>query len=184
MGRLCHPREADALFTFTVLTTFSNEVSATVHDRIPVIVQPKDNARWLDPETEEITDLLAPYPAAGMIISAGGSTARRTTTQGSSSRRDDDAPRRSGCVATVVLLVRSNYGSSSASRRTATFKESFAGSPLLAMFWRHSSRFDSVRQLTALLRHTGGSRHESKIFTDVTSGEAFPPISSGSEVQG
>ena len=55
---------------------------------------------------------------------------------------------------------------------------------VLARFWRHSSRFDSVRQLTALLRHTGRSRHESKIFTDVTSGEAFPPISSGSEVAG
>ncbi len=62
-----HARDADALFAFTVLTTSRNEVSATVHDRMPVIVQPKDYARWLDPKNQEITDLLAPHPAEGMI---------------------------------------------------------------------------------------------------------------------
>ena len=67
MWDVWHAREADALCTFTVLTTFPNEVSATVHDRMPVIVKQKDYARWLDPENEAITDLLAPYPAEGMI---------------------------------------------------------------------------------------------------------------------
>ena len=46
-----HAREEDRLYTFTVLTTFPNDVSATVHDRMPVIVQPQDYWRWLDPET-------------------------------------------------------------------------------------------------------------------------------------
>ena len=59
--------ELDALFTFSVLTTFPNEVSATVHDRMPLIGQPKDYARWLDRENEEVADILAPYPSHGMV---------------------------------------------------------------------------------------------------------------------
>jgi putative SOS response-associated peptidase YedK len=30
-----------------------------VHDRMPVIVQPKDYQRWLDPENEDVSDILA-----------------------------------------------------------------------------------------------------------------------------
>jgi SOS response associated peptidase (SRAP) len=45
-----HAREPEALFTFTLLTTLPNEVSATVHDRMPLIVQPNEHARWLDRE--------------------------------------------------------------------------------------------------------------------------------------
>ena len=67
MWDVWHAREEDVLFTFTVLTTFPNEVSATVHDRMPLIVQPKDYARWLDQENAEIADILAPYPVEGMI---------------------------------------------------------------------------------------------------------------------
>ena len=83
MWDVWHAREADALFTFTVLTTFPNEVSATVHDRMPVIVQAKDYARWLDPENEEIADILAPsQPRAwSRTRSASGSTVRRTMTR-------------------------------------------------------------------------------------------------------
>jgi len=65
-----HAREPEALFTFTVLTTLPNEVSGTVHDRMPLIVQPKDYARWLDPENEDVADLLAPYPAERMVAYA------------------------------------------------------------------------------------------------------------------
>ena len=42
MWDVLHAREPEALFTFTVLTTFPNEVSGTIHDRMPVIVQPKE----------------------------------------------------------------------------------------------------------------------------------------------
>ena len=55
------------LFTFTFLTTFPNEVSAAVHDRMPVIVQPKDYARWLDRENEDIADILAPYSSDRIV---------------------------------------------------------------------------------------------------------------------
>ena len=48
-------------------TTFPNEVSATVHDRMPLIVQPKDYARWLDRGNADIGDILAPCPSDGMI---------------------------------------------------------------------------------------------------------------------
>ena len=34
---------------------------------MPLIVQPKDYARWLDPENEEVADIFAPYPAGGMV---------------------------------------------------------------------------------------------------------------------
>ena len=55
-----HAREKHRLYTFTVLTTFPNDVSATVHDRMPVIVQAKDYQRWLDPDNQDIADIIAP----------------------------------------------------------------------------------------------------------------------------
>ena len=45
--------------TFTVLTTFPDEVSSMVHDRVPATVRPKDYQRWLDPENEDVADILA-----------------------------------------------------------------------------------------------------------------------------
>lgn len=67
MWDVWHAKEEDRLYTFTVLTTFPNEVSATVHDRMPVIVQPKDYQRWLDPENEDVADIIAPPPSEGWI---------------------------------------------------------------------------------------------------------------------
>ena len=34
---------------------------------MPLIVQPKDYQRWLDPGNEHVLDLLAPAPAGGWI---------------------------------------------------------------------------------------------------------------------
>jgi putative SOS response-associated peptidase YedK len=67
MWDVWHAREPEALFTFTALTTFPNKVSGMVHDRMPLIVEPKDYARWLDPENEDVADIRGPYPAAGMV---------------------------------------------------------------------------------------------------------------------
>ena len=67
MWDVWHAREEDRLYTFKGLTTFPNEVSATVHDRMPVIVQPKDYQRWLDPENEDVAGILAPPPSGGWI---------------------------------------------------------------------------------------------------------------------
>jgi putative SOS response-associated peptidase YedK len=54
-----------------------------VHDRVPVIVQARDCQRWLDPENEDVADILATPPSERMIAYpvSGGSTARSTTTQ-------------------------------------------------------------------------------------------------------
>lgn len=60
-----HEGQADAIPSFALLTTEPNERAATVHDRMPVIVQTKDYRRWLDPgvtASEKLADILGPYP--------------------------------------------------------------------------------------------------------------------------
>lgn len=59
----------DTLETCTVITTPANRLVATASDRMPVIVEPIEYGRWLDPEyahAEEMARLLRPYPAAAM----------------------------------------------------------------------------------------------------------------------
>jgi len=65
------PREqADAqpLETFTILTTDPNQLMEPVHNRMPVILEPKDYDRWLAPgdPARPPVDLLRPYPAERM----------------------------------------------------------------------------------------------------------------------
>ena len=62
------PDKQRAMDTFAIITTEPNELTATVHNRMPVILQPRDYERWLrrdDAERPPI-DLLRPYDAAGM----------------------------------------------------------------------------------------------------------------------
>lgn len=51
-----------------LLTTESNELVASIHDRMPVIVGREDYARWLEPKTPipEIKNLLLPFPEQRM----------------------------------------------------------------------------------------------------------------------
>ena len=65
MWDVWYAREPETLFTFIVLTTFPNEVSGMVHDRMRVIVQPKDYQRWLDPENKDVADIRATPPSHG-----------------------------------------------------------------------------------------------------------------------
>ena len=67
MWDVWHAREEDRLYTFTVLMTFPNEGSGMVYDRMPVIVQPKDYQRWLNPENDDVADMLAPALATVWI---------------------------------------------------------------------------------------------------------------------
>jgi putative SOS response-associated peptidase YedK len=50
----------------TIITTRPNELMATMHDRMPVILQERDQRRWLDRAEHaggDFHDLLVPYPA-------------------------------------------------------------------------------------------------------------------------
>ena len=49
--------------TCTIVTTEPNEPMAELHDRMPVILDPKDHDRWLDPSVPGAKELLRPYPA-------------------------------------------------------------------------------------------------------------------------
>jgi putative SOS response-associated peptidase YedK len=62
--------EGKTLETCTILTTDANEVVRPVHDRMPVIIGPKDFDRWLDPDQKDpakVQGLLRPYPAEAML---------------------------------------------------------------------------------------------------------------------
>jgi len=55
--------------TCTVITTAPNSLMADIHDRMPVILNPEDEAFWLDRGNGDVTALLSllrPYPADQM----------------------------------------------------------------------------------------------------------------------
>jgi len=62
------PKEGEPLETFTVLTTDPNAVMERIHNRMPVILEPQDYARWLEPgdPAQPPVDLLRPYSAEKM----------------------------------------------------------------------------------------------------------------------
>jgi putative SOS response-associated peptidase YedK len=57
-----------SLETYTVITTEPNEQMETIHNRMPVILAPKDYERWMEPggSSHLPVDLLMPYPAENM----------------------------------------------------------------------------------------------------------------------
>ncbi len=63
------PATGDWLQSFTIITTDPNELTAKVHNRMPVIVKPSDYDRWLTRDLVEQPpiDVLRPYDAAAMI---------------------------------------------------------------------------------------------------------------------
>ncbi len=62
------PKEGAPLETFTILTTDPNELMEPVHNRMPVILAPRDYERWLDTGNADQppVDLLRPFPAENM----------------------------------------------------------------------------------------------------------------------
>jgi putative SOS response-associated peptidase YedK len=66
----------DTIETCTVITTAANRLVAMASDRMPVILDPVEYGRWLDPtyeRAEEMARLLRPYPAAAMTAVPVGS---------------------------------------------------------------------------------------------------------------
>jgi len=59
------------LKTCTVITTDANELLASIHDRMPVIVDSDDWPAWLGEtmaEAADVKSLLRPFPAERMTI--------------------------------------------------------------------------------------------------------------------
>lgn len=59
-------RDGQVLDTCTILTTPANALLRSLHDRMPVIIAPDDYARWLDPHSAEVGDLIKAFPAERM----------------------------------------------------------------------------------------------------------------------
>ncbi len=77
--------EEKTIESSTILTTEPNSLVATLHDRMPVILDPKDFDVWLDPEVqlpERLAPLLRPFPAERM-------TAHPVGTRVNDPRNDD-----------------------------------------------------------------------------------------------
>lgn len=58
--------DGSPLRSCTIITTSANEVTAPIHDRMPVLLRPEDEALWLDNAITQAADLLPlliPYPA-------------------------------------------------------------------------------------------------------------------------
>jgi putative SOS response-associated peptidase YedK len=55
------------LESFSIVTAEANEMVATIHNRMPVIIAPADYERWLTANPPPI-DLLKPYPAQSMRV--------------------------------------------------------------------------------------------------------------------
>jgi putative SOS response-associated peptidase YedK len=58
--------------TFAILTTEANRLVAQLHNRMPVILQPQDEATWLSPEASpaQAQTCLKPFPAHLLRIAA------------------------------------------------------------------------------------------------------------------
>ena len=56
--------EGYPLYTFSIMTTAPNKEMEEIHNRMPVILRPEQEAPWLDPqysEREQLAELLVPY---------------------------------------------------------------------------------------------------------------------------
>jgi putative SOS response-associated peptidase YedK len=65
--------------SYTIITTTPNELVGQIHDRMPVILEPEDEATWLNPdivEPERLLPLLKPYSAEKMEEWRVGDAAR------------------------------------------------------------------------------------------------------------
>ena len=80
--------------SYTILTTDANHTLSPLHHRMPVILDPRDYTRWLDPAIRspaEVEDLLAPAPDDWLV-------ARPVSTYVNNPKHDG-----AECVATVPL---------------------------------------------------------------------------------
>jgi len=62
------PRSNETHRTFTIITTEANSLLENIHDRMPVILHQRDEAKWLDPgqSNDALKKLLVPFPSEEM----------------------------------------------------------------------------------------------------------------------
>ncbi len=63
-------RNGEVIQSCTILTTEANNLMRPIHERMPVILHPKDYELWLDPGIQDgskVQHLLRPYPDAEMF---------------------------------------------------------------------------------------------------------------------
>ena len=63
--------DGETIESCTILTTDANDLTRTIHDRMPVILHPNEYDLWLDPEVKDpnlLKPLLRPYPSDEMIV--------------------------------------------------------------------------------------------------------------------
>jgi putative SOS response-associated peptidase YedK len=61
--------DGEVIESAAILTAAANELMRPLHDRMPVILDPQDHARWLDPDdhgSEAVQALLVPYWGDGL----------------------------------------------------------------------------------------------------------------------
>jgi putative SOS response-associated peptidase YedK len=61
-----HSPEGSSIKSCTIVTTTPNKLMASIHNRMPVILHPKDYAQWLDPlpqPAEKLNPLIKDFPA-------------------------------------------------------------------------------------------------------------------------
>jgi putative SOS response-associated peptidase YedK len=64
--------DGNSIASCAIITTTANELLASIHDRMPVILPPESHDLWLndDSSTVKLRDLLAPFPALQMTSHA------------------------------------------------------------------------------------------------------------------
>lgn len=80
------PSEAEAIDSFSIVTTAANDLLRPLHDRMPVILDPKDYGPWLDTDVAaaEAARRLVPYAGAELAVTP-------VSTRVNSPKNDDPA---------------------------------------------------------------------------------------------
>jgi len=89
----------------TILTTTPNAVTAAVHDRMPVILNPDNYDLWLDPGFTDVaaaSEMLKPHDADAMRFYPVSSRVSKRTMMQSAQRRWKSARSRSGCSKRIL----------------------------------------------------------------------------------
>lgn len=62
--------DGQVINTYSIMTTEPNKEMSDIHNRMPVILHPEDEAAWLDPTNTQTTidDLLRPYEDNGLEL--------------------------------------------------------------------------------------------------------------------